>query len=127
MSKSPGHQAQPEHKVEEKPVMQTVQVVVNGERVATSRGVIAVDEDGNPRRLYFPRSDVKMEKFERSTTTSYCPFKGTARYFNLNVGGKTLKDVVWTYEDPYDEHLGLKDRVAFWPEKAREIQILQAT
>src|SRR5215813_9672780 len=121
--KSPGHQKMPQHKVLEERVAETMQVEVNGEVVAESRDVIRVNEDGSPVRYYFPRSDVKMDKLERTSTTTQCPFKGTAHYFNLKVGGKILGDAVWTYEDPYDEHRGLKDRLAFYDDKLHEIHI----
>jgi uncharacterized protein (DUF427 family) len=52
-----------------------------------------------------------MEKLSRSETTSECPFKGMAHYLSLRAGGTSLEDAVWTYEDPYDEHQGLKDRL----------------
>ncbi len=121
--KSPGHKEHPEHKVEEKHLREPIKVKVNDELLAEANDVIEVDEDGYPPRLYFRRSDVKMDKLVPSDTTTKCPFKGEAHYFSVNTGGRTLRDAVWTYEDPYEEHADLKDRVAFYTEKAPEISI----
>lgn len=123
MSKSPGHQKWPDHKVQESHVDQRVTVEIDGRVVADSRKVIRLDEDQHPTRYYFPRSNVKMTHLERSETTSQCPFKGTAHYFHINLDGKKFPDAVWTYEDPYDEHLELSGRLAFYDDKVPEIRI----
>ena len=126
MNKSPGHQKMPNHKVEEERVPETMKVEVDGETIAQSADVILVKEDDHPDRYYFPRNDVQMKKLERTVTTTECPFKGTAHYFNINTNGRRLNNAVWTYENPYDEHRDLKDRVAFYDDKIPDIQVLAA-
>ncbi|AKF07757.1 DUF427 domain-containing protein [Sandaracinus amylolyticus] len=121
--KSPGHRKWPDHVVAERTLDQHLRVEIDGEVLADSRDVIEVDEDGAPPRFYFPRSDVVMDKLERTATTTTCPFKGTAHYFRVRTGGKTLDDAVWTYEEPYDEHAALKDRVAFYEGEMPQIRI----
>src|SRR5262245_14911814 len=123
MSKSPGHQKMPAHKVEEERISQRVKVEVGGEEIASSNDVIRVDEDDYPARYYFPRSDVKMDLLERSGSTTKCPFKGTASYYSLKLGAKKLEDAVWSYEQPYDENRSLKDRLAFYDDKFVEIRV----
>jgi uncharacterized protein (DUF427 family) len=123
MSKSPGHHKWPNHQVREIPMSQRVSVRVAGVTIANSRNVIRVEEDGYPDRYYFPRTDARMEALEPTSTTTECPFKGTARYFSVRTNGAKLKDAVWTYEEPYEEHEALKGRLAFYNDTMREIEL----
>ena len=123
MKKSPGHQKWPNHKIQEEHIGKKVTVEVDGDIVAESNDVTLVKEDEHPDRYYFPRSSVKMEKLQRTSTTTDCPFKGTANYFSLKTGNREYKDAVWSYVDPYEEHRDLKGKLAFYDDKIREIHI----
>lgn len=123
MSKSPGHQSMPDHKVIETHLKDKIRVSLNGKVVAESDDVIKVAEDDHPDRFYFPQSDVQMNLLNRTQTTTKCPFKGTAHYYSLRLKNNDYEDAVWSYEDPYDEHRDLKDRLAFYDDKVKEMKI----
>jgi uncharacterized protein (DUF427 family) len=63
---------------------------------------------------YFPLESVKGGLLVPSAHTSVCPWKGTANYYSLNVGGKENRDAVWYYAEPKDAAKEIKGRVAFW-------------
>ncbi len=123
MSKSPGHRKWPDHRVDEEPVRQRVRLEVKDAVAADSSDVIKVIEDDHPDRYYFARNDVDMTLLERSATTTECPFKGTAHYFNVRAGDRTLEDAAWTYEEPYEEHAALKDRIAFYEDRMESLDL----
>lgn len=57
-------------------------------------------ETGLLPRWYFAREDVRTDLLEPSTTTTHCPFKGDARYWNLRVGDRLVEDALWEYPEP---------------------------
>ena len=86
-----------------------MKAVWNGEVIAESDDTVVVE--GNH---YFPRSVLADALLSRSETTTYCPWKGTAHYFNLVVGGETNADAVWYYPQPKPAADQIEGRVAFW-------------
>jgi uncharacterized protein (DUF427 family) len=123
MSKSPGHQQHSEHKIRVSPAGLRMAVMLGNEVLAESSDVLKLEEDGYPVRYYFPRADVRMDKLQPSATTSYCPYKGDAGYYNVAVNGRSLPDAVWTYAQPYDERRDLAGRLAFWDDKFCQLKV----
>jgi uncharacterized protein (DUF427 family) len=70
-----------------------------------------VEVEGNQ---YFPPDAIKGEYFKPSAKHTVCPWKGTASYYNLEVGGKLNQDAAWFYPEPKPEAKQIKDYVAFW-------------
>ena len=91
-----------------------IHAVFNGETVADSRRALVMHETRLPLFYYFPREDVRMDLLERTDRRTYCPFKGNASYWTLNVGGKTAENVAWSYETPFDEAEMVEGYVAFY-------------
>ena len=111
---APGPRLKPGHTITTAPAGGRVQVKLNGELIADTTEALAMKEGSYPVVYYVPRKDAKMDRFERSSHTTYCPFKGTASYFSLKNGAA---NAVWTYEQPYDEMLAIKELLAFYPDK----------
>ena len=81
----------------------------NGETIAESDDIVTVE--GN---AYFPASSVRAGVLSPSTHTTVCPWKGTAHYHTLTLGGAVNENAVWFYPDPKPAAAEIKDRVAFW-------------
>ncbi|PWT99065.1 MAG: hypothetical protein C5B53_05880 [Candidatus Melainabacteria bacterium] len=81
----------------------------NGAVLAESRNCQSVE--GN---CYFPPEALAKEYFVDSPTTSVCPWKGTARYYDLNVNGAVNKDAAWYYPETKEAANKIRGYVAFW-------------
>jgi uncharacterized protein (DUF427 family) len=70
---------------------------------------------------YFPRSSVKMEMFDLSTTPYTCAWKGKAEYFNISLNGEHIQDIAWSYPNPKEAAKNIAGHVAFDKRKGVEI------
>ena len=73
-------------------------VRAGGTVLAESDRPVVVLETGFPARCYLPEDDVRVP-LEPSSTTTFCPYKGTASY----AGVDGHDDVAWSYPEPFDE------------------------
>ena len=112
-----------DHPITIEPSSSHVVVTVGGKVIADTRNALAVREAAYPVVMYIPRADVDMTLLARSDHQSYCPYKGDASYYSLPAGGERSVDAVWTYEDPYDAVVSIKDHVAFYPDRVDSISV----
>lgn len=65
-----------------------MRVELGGELIGESRRAHALFETYLPTRWYLPPEDVRDELLERLETVTMCPYKGTARFWSVRVGGE---------------------------------------
>ena len=86
-----------------------MKAIWNGTVIAQSDDTVVVE--GNH---YFPADAVDPDVLRPSDRHTLCPWKGTASYWTLDVGGATNVDAAWFYPEPEDAAAQIRDRVAFW-------------
>jgi uncharacterized protein (DUF427 family) len=81
--------------------------------IARTRRALRVLETSHPPSFYLPWDDVAASMLEPARGTSYCEWKGPARYWNLVDRHRRLDGVAWSYPDPIGGAEALATRVAF--------------
>ncbi len=81
----------------------------NGTLIASSDETVVVE--GNH---YFPISSVDASRLRPSATTTTCPWKGEAHYYDIDVGGADNPDAAWYYPEPKAAAEEIRGRLAFW-------------
>ena len=113
----------PDHPITIAPTARRVVVTVGGRVVADSRNALTLQEASYPAVQYVPLADVDLSLLERTTHATYCPYKGDCAYYSVPVGGERAVNAVWTYEQPYDAVAGIRDHVAFYPDRVDAIEL----
>jgi uncharacterized protein (DUF427 family) len=94
-----------------------VRVEVDGVTIAESHAPRILFETGLPPRYYLPLSDVRRDLLRPSDTQTHCPYKGTAGYWSVEIGGKVYDDLVWIYRTPLPESQKIAGLACFYNEK----------
>ena len=94
-----------------------VRFEVDGIDVADSVRPVILFETGLPARFYLPKIDVRMEMLVPTSSSTACPYKGTARYWNVVVGGTVHEDLAWGYDAPLSESAPIAGLISFYNER----------
>jgi len=93
----------------------TVEVHLAEVVIAETRNAKRVLETSHPPVYYIPPDDIRSGSLVRSDRTSWCEFKGRARYYDVRVGDCVIPGAAWSYPDPVPGFEAIKNHVAFYP------------
>ena len=105
----------PGHTITITPTDVHVEVRVDGTLVAASDHPVLLEETGLPVRYYLPRADVRMDLLVPVGRTSFCEWKGTASYFDVEAGDRVEAAAAWTYRNPPPPFAALRGFVSLYP------------
>jgi uncharacterized protein (DUF427 family) len=117
-NQAPGFEKHPGYHVTIEPCTHDIAVVVNGKEVGRTNKALVLKEQDYPDVYYFPIDVFPAGTIEKSDHSSYCPFKGDASYFHFTFDGKTNDNAIWSYQNPFDEALPIKDLVSIYSKVA---------
>lgn len=107
----------PEHPITIEPAAERVTVRVGDTVVADTKAALTLREATYPPVYYVPLADVDQALIERTSTTTYCPYKGDAAYYSIVTSDEEVADAIWTYEAPYPAVESIAGHVAFYPNR----------
>jgi uncharacterized protein (DUF427 family) len=107
------------HPITVRPTGSRVTVRVGGVTIADSDGALSLAESSYPVVQYVPIADVDQAVLRPSDNESYCPYKGEASYYSVQLpDGRTETDLIWTYEHPYDAVAEIAGHLAFYSDRS---------
>jgi len=107
----------PDHPITIAPYHGRVVVRFGDAVVADTQRALELKEANYPPVFYVPRDDAKLEHYERTAHSTYCPYKGDASYFTLVDGPQRTENAVWSYEEPFPMMKEIAGYVAFYRDK----------
>ena len=119
---APGFLKYPGRALNYKAIERKIEVIFNNEIVASSNSFILLEEENYAPVIYVPKEALFFEFMESTQYFTYCPFKGKASYWNINVCDNNVENAVWSYSDPFDEALIIKNHFAFYSDKVSSIK-----
>ena len=89
-----------------------ITIELGNEVIATTENAWRVLETSHPPTYYLPRTAFAQGVLREAPGTSWCEWKGQARYFDLVSSVKVAPKAAWTYPDPTPGFAPIADAVA---------------
>jgi uncharacterized protein (DUF427 family) len=112
-----GHPRDLFHRIDIVAASRAVRVELDGTLLAEStRAMLLLEHPVLPVRAYLPPEDIRVPLVPSPTRTR-CPYKGEAGYWSLELNGRTLDDIAWSYETPREIAAPIAGLVSFFNER----------
>jgi uncharacterized protein (DUF427 family) len=111
------------------PTGRRIRILGHGHTIADTVHAHRVLETSHPPVYYLPPAQINMCLLRVSPGhTSFCEFKGSATYWNLEICEVStppveIPNVAWSYEDPSAAFRAIKSHLAFYATKLASAQI----
>jgi uncharacterized protein (DUF427 family) len=97
-----------------------LRVIFGGQTVADTVSGYRVLETSHPPVYYIPPEDIAQPCLRPAAGSSWCEFKGQAKYWSLNVGGQQAENAAWSYPSPSPAFAEIAGYLAFYASRVDE-------
>ena len=91
-----------------------LRVIFCGQTIADTTSGYRVLETSHPPVYYIPPDDIAQQYLQGAPGSSWCEFKGHARYWSLNVDGRAAENAAWSYPTPSAAFSDIAGYLAFY-------------
>ncbi len=109
----------PYHRIDARHTRRRLRVVIADTIVVDTDDTTVLFETALPPRLYVDPAHVRTDLVRPTDTSTYCNYKGMARYWSAVVGDTVVPDVAWSYPDPPPESSPITGFFSFDPTRAK--------
>lgn len=96
------------------PDARRVRVVLGGVTILDTTRGLRVLETFHPPTWYLPVTDFRPDALLPAQGSSFCEWKGHARYWDLQGGSMLAARAAWDYPEPTEAFIGIRDHVALY-------------
>jgi uncharacterized protein (DUF427 family) len=97
-----------------------LRVIFNAQIVADTTAGYRVLETSHPPIYYIPPDDIARQYLLDAAGSSWCEFKGHAKYWSLDVDGRTSERAAWSYPSPSPGLVDIARHLAFYASRVDE-------
>jgi uncharacterized protein (DUF427 family) len=97
-----------------------LRVIFNAHTIADTTAGYRILETSHPPVYYIPPDDIARQYLLNSPGSSWCEFKGDARYWSLSVDGRMSDRAAWSYSSPSPTFSAIAGHLAFYASRVDE-------